>query len=204
MRKINILLLCAMLGAIFMMGCSGSSSTDANVKVGEDGYGMITLPNGIDVLINQDQTTSLTAARILFRGGVLTETAENNGITNLMMDLLLKGNAQMSADQINERLDFLGANVSTLCTKDYSALSFIALTENFEDVLDIISQSLLTPTFSEEELIKARHEAEGTIKSNNDSQAASSSDLFWKTAFGPQNYGLPYYGTNESIAGITV
>ena len=203
MRKFNLIVVCAMLGLLALMGCSGSSSSEADVKLGEDGYGMVTLPNGINVLVNQDKTTSLTAARVLIEGGVLTETDKNNGITNLMMNLLLKGNSKMGADQISQRLDFLGANVSTLCTKDYSALSFIALTENFEDVLDIISQSLMTPTFTEEELIKARHEAEGAIKSNNDSQSASSSDLFWKTAFGSQNYGLPYYGTEESIAGIT-
>jgi len=186
---------------IFALGCGGQGDL---ITIGPDGYAKATLPNGMTVLVNHDETTSLTAARILIGGGVLTETADNNGITNLMIKMLLKGNDVMTATEITGELDFLGASVSANCFRDYSAVSFVSLTENFDRVTEIISQCLISPTFPEDELEKLKHETVGAIKASDDNQSAASSKLFWKTMYGDQGYGLPTTGTVESIERITV
>jgi len=183
------------------LGCGRPAGT---LEVGADGYGKTTLTNGVTVLVNYDEATMLTSTRILIGGGVLTETSENNGLNNLMMRMLLKGNAGMTASEITEQLDFLGASVSASGTRDYGAISFTSLSENFDEVFKIISQSVLTPTFPEEELRKLKHEVEGNIKSSEDNQSQSSSKLLWKTAYGNRGYGLSSQGTLESIAGITI
>ncbi|MBN1213451.1 MAG: insulinase family protein [candidate division Zixibacteria bacterium] len=200
MKKILFISVISLVGLLLTFtGCGRKKlSLDA------EGYGKTTLANGITVLVNHDETTRLTAARFLVGGGVLTETAENNGITNLMLKMLLKGNDSLAAGEITERLDFLGANISVVCFKDYGAISFTSLTENFEQVLEIISQSFLSPTFSEEELAKLKHEVEGDLKAVNDDQTQASSRLFWQTAFGDRGYGLYSDGTLESIAAVTV
>jgi zinc protease len=203
MKKINIFFPVVLLSALLILSaCGGEEKAQFSINV--DGYGRTALSNGITFLVNHDETTSLSAGRILIGGGVLTETAENSGITNMMTRMILKGNDQMTAAEINEQLDFLGANVSSGSYKDYSAISFISLTENFDAVLEIISQSLLTPSFPDEELTKLKHEIEGSIKASNDNQSQASSRLFWKTAYGDKAYGLTYNGTIESIANITI
>jgi len=184
-----------------MLPACGQQAT--RLELDPDGYGKTVTSNGIRVLVNQDKTTSLTAARILIGGGVLTETAEDNGVTNLMINMLMKGNSGMTAAEITEQLDFLGAEVFADCYRDYSAISFVSLTENFEKVLEIISQSLLSPTFPPEELAKLKQEMVGRIKASNDSQSQASNKLFWKTAYGDQGYGLPTLGTEQSLADIT-
>jgi predicted Zn-dependent peptidase len=173
------------------------------LKIGTDGYGNTTLANGITVVVNEDKSTQLSAARIVIGGGVLTETSANNGISNLMIGMLLKGNGSMTASQISEQLDFLGASVSADCFRDYTALSISSLTENFDKVLEIISGSLSSPTFPVDELVKLKSEVAGEIKAANDNQAQASNMLFWKTAFGDQGYGLPVLGTENSIKDLT-
>jgi zinc protease len=197
MKYIFIAALCAALW-------SSTGQAAVTLNFGPDGYAKTTLPNGIVVIVNQDKTTSLSAARVLVGGGVTTETAANNGITNLMVGMLLKGNAGMTAAQISERLDFLGASVSTDCFRDYSALTISSLSENFDQVLEIISASLTSPTFPEEELTKLKAEVDGAIKGAKDNQTQVSSDLFWKTIYGDQGYGLPTIGTSESVAKVTL
>ena len=186
---------------LMMLLACGQQAT--RLKLDPDGYGKTVTSNGIRVLVNQDKTTSLTAARILIGGGVLTETAEDNGVSNLMINMLMKGNSGMTAEEITEQLDFLGAEVFADCYRDYSAISFVSLTENFEKVLEIISQSLLSPTFPPEELAKLKQEMVGRIKASNDSQSQASNKLFWKTAYGDQGYGLPTLGTEQSLVDIT-
>ena len=201
MKKITFMIFIACLSTFLAVSC-GQKQID--LGLGADGYGKATLPNGTRILINQDQTTSLTSARFLVGGGVLSENSSNNGITNLMIKMLLKGNEKMSGTRITEELDFLGASVNADCYRDYSAISFTCLTENFEEVLGIISESFVSPSFPPEELEKLKHEVEGTIKAEDDSQPQTSSKLFWKTIYGDQGYGLPSSGTIASIKEITV
>ena len=190
-------------GIVALILFAGCGRQTGDVVLDTEGYGRTTLANGITVLVNHDETTSLTAARILIGGGVLSETVENNGITNLMIKMLLKGNEVMTATEITDRLDFLGANVSVDCYRDYSAISVVSLTENFNEVMRIVGRSLIAPTFPEDELDKLKHEVVGNIKASNDNQSQASNKLFWTTVYGEQGYGLPSTGTEESIAGIT-
>jgi zinc protease len=156
------------------------------------------------VVVNHDEATSLTASRILLSGGVLTESADNNGITNLMTRMLLKGNQMMNADEISERLEFLGVSYSVSCYRDYSTISFQCLSEYFDEVFEIIAASLVNPIFPEEELARLKTEMEGEIKAEDDYQPQASSKLFWKTIYGNEGYGLPTNGTLESIQSIDI
>jgi zinc protease len=202
MKKVKICRVFIALSLIIVL--CGCGDKFARINIDSEGYGRTTLPNGTQVLINVDRSTSLTAARILVGGGVLSETAEKNGVTNLMVKMLLKGNESMAADEVTEKLDFLGANVSINCYRDYSAISFVSLTENFSQVMEVICNSLISPTFTEDELTKLKSEVEGDIKASDDSQPQASSKLFWKTAYGEQGYGLPATGTQESMSAITI
>ncbi len=173
-----------------------------NIKIGPDGYGRGRLPNGITILMNSDKTTSLTAVRIIIGGGLTTENPGINGISNLMIKMLLKGNDRMSAAQITERLDFLGAQVSAEAFRDYSTITIVCLSKNLPEVLTIINRCMMAPTFPDDELVKLKIEVTGAIKTENDNQTTASANLFWKTLYGDNAYGLPVLGMNESIQAI--
>ena len=49
------------------------------------------LPNGLRLLVKEDHRLPFVEFRAVFQGGVLAETAENNGITQLLAKMLLKG-----------------------------------------------------------------------------------------------------------------
>lgn len=202
MKTKNIVLTILLVTAMAVIAACGRNVE--KLSIAPDGYGKTVLSNGITVLVNRDETTSLTSARILIGGGVLTETAADNGVTNLMIKMLLKGNDSLTADQITERLDFLGAGVSADCFRDYSGISITSLTENFDEVMAIVSRCLRSPTFPEEELTRLKKEVEGAIKAANDNQTQASAMLFWKTVYGDCGYGLPTTGTMESVGRITV
>lgn len=200
MRKPTFLLTAGLI-LLLIAGCGQKT---IEIQSDSDGYGKGELPNGITLLVNYDPSTSLSAGRILIGGGVLSETEMNNGITNLMIRMLLKGNSTMSASEISEELDFLGANVTVDCYKDYSAISFVSLTSNFDQVVDIISRCLINPSFPKEELDKLKIEVEGNLKSEEDNQSTASSKLYWRTAFGDKSYGLPSSGTMGTVTRISL
>ena len=51
----------------------------------------IELPNGLRLLVKEDHRLPFVEFRAVFQGGVLAETAENNGVTQLLAKMLLKG-----------------------------------------------------------------------------------------------------------------
>lgn len=191
--------------AVFIFSIlTGCGQKAIEITADSDGYGSAELANGITLLVNHDPSTSLSAGRILIGGGVLSESSSKSGITNLMVRMLLKGNSTMSAAEISEELDFLGANVTVDCYKDYSAISFVSLTKNFDQVVDIISRCVINPSFPEEELAKLKNEVEGNLKAEEDDQSTTSSKLYWETAFGSRSYGLPTSGTMGTLPQITL
>jgi zinc protease len=197
-RFIILLFTAIILIAPLNMAQSGNPAIDS------DGYGRSKLKNGLDVLINYDSSTSLTAANIIINGGLISEKESNNGISNLMIKMLLKGNDEMSADQIGDRLEFLGAQVSADAYRDFTSISITCLSENFPEVLSIITRSLLYPSFPQSELDKLKIEIGGTLKSESDNQVTASQKLFRGTIYGNYVYGLPLLGTPETIENITI
>src|SRR5206468_1800661 len=63
------------------------------------------LPNGLRLLVKEDHRLPFVELRAVFKGGVLAETAENNGITQLTGKLLLKGTKTRSAEDIAEEIE---------------------------------------------------------------------------------------------------
>jgi zinc protease len=199
----NIRFTILLYAAIFLIAPLNMAQSE-NPTVGSDGYGQLKLKNGLNVLVNYDSSTSLTAANIVIKGGLISERANNSGISNLMIKMLLKGSDKMSADQIGERLDFLGAQVFADINRDFAAISITCLSENFPEVLSIIARSLLYPSFPQSELDKLKIEIGGTLKSESDNQVTASQKLFRKTIYGNYAYGLPLLGTPETIENITI
>ena len=58
------------------------------------------LPNGLRLLVKEDHRLPFVEFRAVFKGGVLAETAANNGITQLLAKMLLKGTQTRSAEKI--------------------------------------------------------------------------------------------------------
>src|SRR5438552_7959616 len=71
------------------------------------------LPNGLRVLVREDPRLPLVGMGAVFRGGLLAETPETNGITRLMAKVLLKGTKTRTAEQIANEIEAVGGSISS-------------------------------------------------------------------------------------------
>src|SRR6266700_1823511 len=62
------------------------------------------LSNGLRLFVREDRRLPLVAMGGVFRGGLLAETTQDNGITRLMAKVLLKGTKTLTAEQIANEL----------------------------------------------------------------------------------------------------
>ena len=72
--------------------------------------GKFALANGLKLLVKEDHRLPFVEFRAVFQGGVLAETAANNGTTMLLAKMLLKGTATRSAETIATEIESVGGH----------------------------------------------------------------------------------------------
>src|SRR3989475_1648935 len=70
------------------------------------------LSNGFRLLVREDPRLPIVAMGAGFRGGLLAETPQTNGITRLVAKVLLEGTKTRSAEQMGNQLERVGVSIS--------------------------------------------------------------------------------------------
>ena len=71
------------------------------------------LANGLRLLVKEDHRLPFVEFRAVFQGGVLVETPDNNGLTQLTGKLLLKGTERRSAEDIAREIESVGGSIDS-------------------------------------------------------------------------------------------
>src|SRR3954451_3195570 len=77
-----------------------AAKTDAVKPISAGEVQKIELSNGLRILVREDPRLPLIAMTAVFRGGLLAETPQTNGVTRLMAKCVLKGTKTRTAEQI--------------------------------------------------------------------------------------------------------
>lgn len=116
----------------------------------------ITLDNGLRVVIRRDTSSPSVAINLYAIGGLVCEDADDNGISNMMAELMLRGTKTRSADEIARFFDSRGATISAGSGNNTFYVQCEALRDDIEPVLDVFADVVLNPTFSPEEVERLR------------------------------------------------
>ena len=157
------------------------------------------LGNGLRLLVKEDHRLPFVEFRLAFKGGVLVETPESNGITQLAGRMLLQGTKTRSASQIANEIEALGGRIDTFGGNNSFGLSLDILASGWTKGLEILTDILLNSQFPHEELEREREHQLAGIKSQRDELLASAGALMRRGLFGPSGYGLDSLGTEESV-----
>ncbi len=133
--------------------------TEKTVTIGQvapDSPRMFVLDNGLRVVLRPSRAVPLVSMQIYFRGGLLAETAENNGIGRFTARTCLKGTRKLTADQIESFFDSRGGQIAAASGKNTLYYLGQVLKEDFPEALDIFAQVVTEPTFDPIEMAKLR------------------------------------------------
>lgn len=114
------------------------------------------LSNGIPLIVREDRRLPFLYAAVVFGGGLLTENETNNGITDLMANLLTRGTASLSAEAFAERVEQLGASIEPFSGRNSFGLTAMMLSDDAEKILSLMAECLLAPAFDPAEFEKQR------------------------------------------------
>lgn len=189
---------------LFALVPQGTAPKTANLadKKSEQAIRKFTLPNGLRLLVKEDHRLPFVEFRIVFQGGVLAETSANNGITQLLTKLLLKGTKKRSAEDIAREIESVGGSIDTYGGNNSLGVNVETMSADFKTGLDLLADVLLNPTFPAAALEREQEIQIAGIRSHKDDLLKSASKAMRRTLFGDAGYGLDVLGTEATVLKI--
>lgn len=162
-----------------------------------------TLSNGINLLVIENHKIPSVSIRLVFKNAGSFQDKESPGIASVTSELLTKGTKSRTAMQIADEVDFYGASLSSGSDWDGAYISLSCLKKHLDKVIDVLSDIVLNPEFSEDEIKRLKEQRISSIIQSKDEAAVLSEKLFNKVVFGNSPYSQPPDGTEESIRNLT-
>jgi len=178
---------------------AGPKTTTIVESTSEQAIQKLVLPNGLRLLVKEDHRLPFVEFRAVFQGGVLTETAANNGITQLLAKMLLKGTPQRGAEDIAREIESVGGSIDSYGGNNSFGVNVEVLSSDFGTGLDLLADVLLNPTFPAPALEREQQVQIAGIRSQKDELLKSASKAMRRALFGDAGYGLDALGTEESV-----
>lgn len=160
------------------------------------------LENGLTLLLLSDRRVPFVQSSGVFRGGLLAETAEKNGLTRLMARLLVKDTEKQSAKEIAHSIESVGGGIGSSIGNNTFGVSTYAMRPDLDRVVSLLGETLLTPAFLEERLEKERGFQLTQIKAESDRPFSVAMKQLRKEIYGDHPYALEMSGTEQSVSRI--
>ncbi len=167
-------------------------------KVEMGDYETFELNNGLQVILVENHRIPRVSYQVFIDAPEIAE-GEKAGRQNIMGDLLSRGTKTKTKAEIDQAVDLIGASFSTSA----SGLFGSCLSKHQDQLLAIMSDVLLNPSFPEEELEKIRTQVLSGLATQKDNANAIASNVA-----SALNFGLDHpYGeqtTEETVKNITL
>lgn len=161
-------------------------------------YESFELKNGLKVFVVEDQKLPRITMSLILDRDPIVEGAKA-GYVSIAGDLIGAGTANRTKSALDEEVDFMGANFGT----GSNSIRVGGLSKYTDQLIDILSDVLLNPSFPEEEFDKLKSQMISGLKANADDPDAISGNLR-----GAALYGLEHpYGevmTETTVEAISI
>ena len=161
------------------------------------------LNNGIVVLIAENPAADIIAARIFVQAGSCWESQEQSGLAHLLSAVLTKGTQKLSSLEIAERVESIGASLSTDAATDYFLLSLKTVSADFAEMLELAGQILRSPSFPEVEVELERRLTLQAIRSQQEQPMTIAFDQLRQAMYQNHPYAMSGLGTEATMATLS-
>lgn len=161
-----------------------------------------TLPNGLQVVIVEDPRLPLVSYRLALRAGDVNDPQDTPGLMDMVTGLLNEGTARRSSKQIADEVARYGATLSAGANADYSTVAASSLSMYRNEILDLLADVVLNPTFPEAEVKLAQQNALQGLKQQRSQPGFLANERMSQVLFGQHPYSV-ISATPESIGAMT-
>lgn len=175
-----------------------------SAKKTESEIRLVKLPNGLRVLLKRDAHLPMVNIQAMALSGSLADDVKTAGRSSLMAAMLDRGTADHTARQIAEYFDSIGGEMSISGGRYTVFGSATTLREDFPAAAALFAECFLRPTFPEDEFVKMRKLAIGSIIRRSSDPQAEISEFFCDNLPADSPYHVVQGGKLETIKALKV
>ncbi len=157
------------------------------------------LPNGLTVISEEMQHIRSVCIGIWVKTGSRDEDKERNGISHFVEHMVFKGTEHRSAEEIARQVDSIGGNIDAFTAKECVSFSIKVLDEHLPIALDVLSDLVLNPTFTTDDVARERGVILEEIKMDEDSPDYLVHEIFTQNFWKDHALGRPILGTRDTV-----
>ncbi len=156
------------------------------------------LDNGLSVLVVENH--KLPAVRIqLLIDNPIHASGQKAGVENLVSAMMGNGTTNMPKDAFNEEVDYLGATIAFGSESGYAS----CLSEYFPRIMELFSDAIKNPMFTEEEFQKQKDKLIEGLKSQEKNVSQVANRLNSALIYG-KDYPKGEFTTEEKVKNLTL
>lgn len=162
------------------------------------------LANGITLIIVENQAADIISGRFFVKGaGTIIEKPEQAGLANLVSAVITKGTKNLSALEIAEKIESIGAGLGTDASTDYFSLSLKTVSADFPPMLHLLAEIMRSPIFPESEVELERKLTLQSIRSQKEQPFNVAFNQLRQQMYPQHPYGISVLGTEASVSSLT-
>jgi zinc protease len=147
-------------------------------------------------------SSPLTHLGFFFPGGRIKESADNSGITEVMLRAVLRNAASREDSPSWIELERLGAEIRVVNEADFFGFQAVVHSTHLKKVFETLIDWTRSAAVMEEDLSPARQEVLAFLNREKENRSLRLLDLTRRRVFHEHPYGLDRYGTLESVSGL--
>lgn len=164
---------------------------------------LITLPNGIRVVLEPMPYVRSAAFGVFVGVGSVCETKENNGISHMIEHMLFKGTETRSAKELADITARLGDTANAYTGKEYTAYYGVTVAEELFKLMEVLADMLQHSVFEAKALSKEKGVICEEIDMYNNSPDDLVHELAQKRAWQGHPLAFQISGTKGVVRGMT-
>ena len=166
------------------------------IQIGQ--FESFTLENGLKVFVIENHKLPRVSFSLTADIDNMLE-GDKVGLSSMAGDLMSAGTESKTKEEIDESIDFMGANLTTYSSGFFAS----SLTKHMNSLLDITTDILYNPSFPEEELAKMKKRTISGLKASKTNPDAISANIKSVINYG-SNHPSGEIQTIEHVENITI
>ncbi len=148
------------------------------------------LANGLQLVLMPDDRLPLVSLRLAFQRGDIGDPEDARGLTSAIAAMVTEGTAEYSSRQLAEKVERLGASLTAHASDDFTIVAASTLSLYTSEVLHLMADVVLRPTFPEDELDLYRRNTVEHLKFQRSQSAFLAGEQAARLIYGSHPYSV--------------
>lgn len=158
--------------------------------------------SGSQVFLEENNTLPLVDLQLTLRTGSVHDPAGLEGLTRITASMIRMGPRSMSAAQVAESIDRLGAQLFIQCAPSYVHFSSVVIARNLKPFIALLDELICRPAWRTTDLDFVKRETVADIVEMRDNDQMLAARHFRRFALAGHPYGRTVLGTIASVRTI--